>query len=100
MYLDLKPDGSITLNEAEDFSRFEIRSSIELAPGNLSENFFSIAEPTNNGRYWVNADAVMQLSSKSNDPEWCTAFWTMLEKAEPYGSADVAQKRIKAQVRK
>ena len=100
MYLDVKPDGSITLNEADDFSRFEIRSSIDLAPGNLSDNFFSIAEPTDDNRYWVNAVAVMQFSSKSDDPEWCTAFWTMLEKAEPYGFADVDQKRIKSHVRK
>ena len=100
MYLDVKPDGSITLNEADDFSRFEIRSSIDLAPGHLSDNFFSIAEPTDDNRYWVNAVAVMQFSSKSDDSEWCTAFWTMLEKAEPYGFADVDQKRIKSHVRK
>jgi len=100
MYLNIKSDGSITLNETNDFGRFEIRSSIDLAPGKLSDDFFSIAEPTDDDRYWIDAEAVVKLSSKSDDPEWCNQFWTMLEKAEPFGFADIARKRIKSHVRK
>ena len=100
MYLNIKADGSVTLQETNDFGRFEIRTSIDLASGQLSDEFFSIAEPTDNGRYWIDAESVVKLSSKSDDPEWCTAFWTMLEKAEPYGFADIAQKRIKSHVAK
>ncbi len=98
MYLNITDDGSVTLEEANDFGRFEIRSSIDLSSGQLGDEFFSFAEPTDNGRYWINAESVVKLSSKSDDPEWCAAFWTMLEKAETYGFADIAQKRIKSHV--
>ena len=100
MYLNIEVDGSVTLEEANDFGRFEIRSSIDLASGHLSDEFFSFAKPTDDGRYWIDAEVVVGLSSKSNDSEWCTAFWTMLEKAESYGFADIARKRIKSHVAK
>ena len=100
MYLNIEADGSVTLEEANDFGRFEIRSSIDLASGHLSDEFFSFAKPTDDGRYWIDAEVVVRLSSKSNDSKWCTAFWTMLEKAEPYGFADIARKRIKSHVAK
>jgi hypothetical protein len=100
MYLNIEADGSVTLEEANDFGQFEIRSSIDLASGHLSDEFFSFAKPTDDGRYWIDAEVVVGLSSKSNDSKWCTAFWTMLEKAEPYGFADIARKRIKSHVAK
>jgi hypothetical protein len=100
MYLNIEVDGSVTLEEANDFGQFEIRSSIDLASGHLSDEFFSFAKPTDDGRYWIDAEVVVGLSSKSNDSKWCTAFWTMLEKAEPYGFADIARKRIKSHVAK
>lgn len=100
MHLNIKSDGSITLEDTNDFGRFEIRSSIDLASGQYSGGFFDIAEPTEDDRYWIDAEAIVALSSKSDDPEWCSAFWTMLEKAEPYGFADIAKKRIKAHVAK
>jgi hypothetical protein len=71
-----------------------------LASGHLSDEFFSFAKPTDDGRYWIDAEVVVGLSSKSNDSKWRTAFWTMLEKAEPYGFADIARKRIKSHVAK
>ena len=100
MYLKIEADGSVTLEEADDFDQFEIRSSINLASGQPSDKFFSLAKPTDDGRYWIDAEVVVGLSSKSNDSEWCTAFWTMLEKAESYGFADIARKRIKSHVAK
>ena len=100
MYLNITADGSVKLEEANDFGQFEIRSSIDLASGQLSDKFLSFAKPTDNGRYWIDAESIVKLSSKSDDPEWCAAFWTMLENAEPYGFADSAQKRIKSHVAK
>ena len=53
MYLNIQSDGSLTLEEAGDFTRFEIRSAIDLALGQLSKDFAKISEPTDNGRYWI-----------------------------------------------
>ncbi len=100
LYLNIATDGSVTLEEANDFGQFEIRSSIDLTSGQLCDEFFSFAKPTDDGRYWIDAEAVVGLSSKSDDLEWCAAFWTMLEKAESYGFAEIARKRIKSHVAK
>ena len=98
MYLDVKSDGSLTLEETDDFGRFEIRSAIDLASGKASEKFLRIAEPTENDRYWIDAEALVKLSSRANDILWCQAFWAMLVKAEPYGFADTGRKRIMSHV--
>ena len=100
MYLSIHPDGSLTLEEADDFGRFEIRSAIDLRSGHFSKDFAKISEPTNDGRYWIDAEAIAELSSRRGELEWFTAYSAMLEKAEIYGFADVARKKIKSHVAK
>ena len=100
MYLNIKSDGSLTLEETDDFGRFEIRSAIDLASGDISDEFSRLSEPTDDDRYWIDADAIVTLSSRADDLEWCSTFWAMLKNAEPYGFADVTQKRIKSHVAK
>jgi hypothetical protein len=100
MYLNIKSDGSVTLEETDDFDRFEIRSAIDLASGDISDEFSRLSEPTDDDRYWIDADAIVTLSSRADDLKWCSTFWAMLETAEPYGFADVARKRIKSHVAK
>ena len=98
MYLNVQPDGSLTLEETNNFSRFEIRSTMDLASEHISEDFSKIAEPIENDRYWIDAEAILDLSSRADDAEWCKAFWAMLERAEPYGFADVTRKKIRSHV--
>tara|TARA_B100001057_G_scaffold182622_1_gene183342 strand:+ start:229 stop:531 length:303 start_codon:yes stop_codon:yes gene_type:complete len=98
MYLNINPDGSLTLQEVDDFGRFEIRSAIDLESGHVSEDFAKISEAIDGGRYWVDAEAIAELSLRGDELEWFTAYWAMLKKAEPYGFADVAKKRIKSHV--
>ena len=100
MYLNIKADGSITLEETDNFGHFEIRSAIDLASGDISDKFSRLSEPTDDGRYWIDADAIVTLSSRADDLEWCSTFWAMLKNAEPYGFADITQKRIKSHVAK
>ena len=99
MYLNIEADGSVTLEEANDFGQFEIRSSIDLHQDTFATNF-SISPSQLTRQVWIDAEVVVGLSSKSDDSEWCTAFWTMLEKAESYGFADIARKRIKSHLAK
>ena len=47
---------------------------------------------------WLDADAVVELSGRDQNEGWTTAFWTMVEKAEPYGYADLSARRVKAHV--
>ena len=47
--LNTEADGSVTLEEANDFGQFEIRSSIDLASGHLCDEFFNFAKSTDDG---------------------------------------------------
>lgn len=100
MYLDIKSDGSLSLEDTDDFDRFEIHSAIDLASGQTSSEFSRISTMADNGRYWIDAESIIALSAKLADLDWCSSFWGMLEKAEPYGFSDLAKKRIKAHVTK
>ena len=100
MYLNINPDGSLTLQEVDDFGRFEIRSAIDLKSGHFSQDFAKISEPSDDGRYWIDAEAIAELSSRRGELEWSTAYLEMLKKAEIYGFADVARKKIKSHVAK
>tara|TARA_B100000575_G_C23047920_1_gene603219 strand:- start:285 stop:587 length:303 start_codon:yes stop_codon:yes gene_type:complete len=98
MYLKIHADGSLALEEADDFGRFEIRSAVDLKLEHLSEEFSKISEPTDDDRYWIDAKAIAELSSRGDDLDWVNAYSAMLEKAEIYGFADVARKKIKSHV--
>jgi len=93
VYLKLADDGTLTLEETDDFKRFHIAAD----PDKLSEaGFQGMAEDAGDGHYWLDADAVAKLSGRSGDAEWMAGFWAMLEKAAPYGYADLEGRRIKA----
>lgn len=95
MYLNIADDGTLSLEEVDDFKRFHISAD----PDRLSDaGFRAIAQDAGEGHFWLDADAVADLSGRSGDTDWTAAFWAMLEKAEPYGFADVEGRRIKAHV--
>jgi hypothetical protein len=93
MFLKIADDGSLSLEEVDDFKKFHISGQ----PGGAAA-FAALADDAGEGHYWLNADAIVALSGKAGDGAWCQAFWTMLEKAEPYGYSDVEGRRIKAHV--
>ena len=97
MYLRLENDGRLVLEEIDDFRRFHIVAAAELVAGEAaSPDFRRIAEAAGEGHFWLNADALVELSAKAGDEVWRSAFWNMLAKAEPYGFADVQGRRLKA----
>ena len=92
-------DGSLSLQEVEDmksFSVVEAQNASEKAKA--SSALSHIAEPAENDHFWIDADAVIQLSSMKDDEQWVDRFWNMLNKVEPYGYYDTATKRVKAHV--
>ena len=95
MYLNIADDGALSLEEVDDFKRFHISADPDKLSG---PDFQAIAQDAGEGHYWLDADAVVGLSGRSGDADWMAAFWAMLEKAEPYGFADVEGRRIKAHV--
>lgn len=93
VYLGIKDDGLLTLDEIDDFGRFHIAAGADDSPA-----FREFAEVAEEGHYWLDADAIVALSPKAADADWTRAFWNMLETVEPYGFADVKARRIKAHV--
>ena len=93
MYLNIADDGTLSLEEVDDFKRFHISADADKLSG---PDFQAIAQDAGEAHYWLDADAVAELSGRSGDADWTAAFWAMLEKAEPYGFADVEGRRIKA----
>ena len=97
MYVKVAEDGGLSLEETDDFSRFHIAATPEQVSGaEASDAFLELSQDAGDGHYWLDADAIVALSGRQDDPDWMQAFRSMLEKAEPYGFSDVAGRRIKA----
>lgn len=97
MYLNVSETGNLSLEEVDDFKRFHIAAApAQVAGTGASDAFLELSEDAGEGHYWLDADGIAALSGRVDDPDWMQSFWTMLEKSEPYGFADVAGRRIKA----
>ena len=92
MFVQISDTGDVTLEETGDFKRFHIDGDVQ------NEQFLGMAEDAGDNHFWLDADAIVRISGQADDKDWCEAFWAMLGKAEPFGFADVAARRIKAHV--
>lgn len=50
--------------------------------------------------FWLDANAVIELSGRMDDQVWVGDFWDMLASVEAYGYSDMQNKRVKAHVGK
>lgn len=99
MYLKISSDRSVSLEDADDFKRFNILVD-NPPPADWQTNgpFQVMAEDAGEGHHWLDADAVAKLSPRRDDDAWLTAYWNMLTGAERYGFYDSARRKIKAHV--
>lgn len=99
MYVSVSQDGEFVLCEVDDFGRFHISvdqsDTLNLVKGTA---LATVAEVSNNGHFWIDADAIVKLSNREDDPVWCEAFWDMVRKADKFGYADLPSRRIKAHI--
>jgi hypothetical protein len=95
MLIRVREDRSLALEEEENFKGFCIRVE------NLDTDISALDAITNrieDSNYWLNAQGVITLSSRSTDKEWLDQFWGMLKGAEPYGFADLKAQLIRAHI--
>ena len=95
MLIRFREDQSLVLEEEENFKGFCIRVN------NLDTDISALDAITNrieDSNYWLDAQGVIALSSKSTDKEWLDQFWGMLKGAEPYGFADLEAQLIRAHI--
>ena len=94
MFLKVAEDGAMTLEDSENFESFSIVP--DRAGMTLPESFHDIAEDAGEGRFWLEADAVVRFSKHVGNPKWEAQFWEMLAEAEPHGYADLERRLVKA----
>ena len=95
MLIRVRKDQSLTLEEEDDFKGFCIR--VKDLDTNLSA-LDGIINRIEDSNYWLDAQGVIALSSKSTDKEWLIQFWGMLRGAEAYGFADLEAQLIRVHI--
>lgn len=99
VYLKIGADGTLSMEEVDDFKRFHISAEMDTLAGDSAISAFDdISEDVGDGHFWLQADSIVELSGRADDDAWTVAFWSMLDKAAPYGFADPDGRRIKAHV--
>ena len=95
MLIRVRKDQTLALEEEDDFQSFCIRVK------DSDMNLFAldmITKRIEDGNYWLDAQGVLALSSKSKEKEWLDQFWAMLKDSELYGFANLEAQLIRAHI--
>jgi len=93
MYIRVAENGELGLQESDNFRAFAIVRAGRAAPlAQLAE----IATAAEDNHYWLDADAVLELSGRKHDQQWIQDFRAMLDSVAPYGYFDMTNNRVKA----
>lgn len=95
MIIRIREDHTLALEDEDNFKGFYISamdSNTDL--GALD----GVTKRVEEGNYWLDALAVIALSSKSIEKMWLDQFWAMLASAEPYGYADLKAQLLRAHI--
>ncbi len=95
MYIFISASGELTLRDSDNMHAFSI---VEEASGSAAKWLAAIATPAAEQHYWLDANAVIELSARTQDETWVKGFWDMLASVEAYGYSDMENKRVKAHV--
>ena len=95
MYILIAANGQLSLEESDNMRAFSI---VEAEGGTAVTRLAAIATPAEAQHYWLDADAVIELSGRKDDQQWVAGFWDMLARVEAYGYSDMENKRVKAHV--
>ena len=95
MIIRVREGHVLALEDEDNFQSFCIRvKDLNADLGALD----AITKRVEEGNYWLDALAVIALSSKSTEKTWLDQFWAMLAGAEPYGYADLQAQLVRAHV--
>ena len=95
MLIRVRKNQTLALEEEDDFEGFCIRvkdSGMNLVALDM------ITKKIEDGNYWLDAQGVIALSSKSKEKEWLDHFWAMLKGSELYGFANLEAQLIRAHI--
>ena len=99
MFVKLGIDGSVTLEDRDNFRAFKL--VIEGGPARLDQArraLANTAELPDQADAWIYEQALRQRPETANDPAWQQNLGAMIEKARPHGWIDEQKKAIKAHI--
>jgi hypothetical protein len=99
MFVKLAADGSVTLEDRDNFRAFKL--VVEGGPARLDQArraLMNTAELPDQNDAWIFEQALRQRSEVANDAAWQQNLGAMIEKAKPYGWIDEKKKAIKAHI--
>ncbi|NKB62677.1 MAG: hypothetical protein GKR95_16010 [Gammaproteobacteria bacterium] len=97
MYILINESGNLSLQDHDSMKGFSI---VDRTMGENRSELEAISQPAEDDHYWIDAQAVIDLSPGSTDKQWVEQFWKMLEGAAPYGYANMETGQVKAHVEK
>ena len=95
MNIRIREKRALALEDEDNFKGFCIRAQDSNTDLDALDG---ITKRVEEGNYWLDALAVIALSSKSTEKTWLDSFWTMLAGAEPYGYADLKAQLVRAHI--
>jgi hypothetical protein len=99
MFVKLAADGSVTLEDRDNFRAFKL--VVEGGPARLEQArraLHNTAELPNEKDAWIFEQALRQRPEVAGDATWQQNLGTMMEKAKPHGWIDEQKKAIKAHI--
>ena len=95
MIIRVREDHVLALEDEDNFRSFCITAQ---NPNTDLGALHAITRRVEEGNYWLNALAVIALSSKATEKTWLDQFWAMLAGAESYGYADLKAQLVRAHI--
>jgi len=95
MYIRIAANGELSLQDSDNFRGFAIVRADASAP---LARLAQLGSAAGADHYWLDADAVLELSGRQLDPAWVRDFRAMLASVAPYGYFDMSNNRVKAHV--
>jgi len=95
VYLLIAANGKLSLKDSDNMRAFSI---VEEENGLAAAQLSAIATPAEEQHYWLDADALVELSGRADDQQWVDGFWAMLAGVAAYGYSDMENRRVKAHV--
>ena len=93
MFIELARDGALSLQDCDNFRAFSIRRQDRAAP---LDQLLAMGSADGGDHFWLDAQAVLELSGRQQDQEWVSQYHAMLEAVAPYGYYDEATHRVRA----
>ena len=93
MFILVNAGGNLSLQDSDNFREFSI---VDESDGLAVSVLSAIGEVAEDDHFWLDANAIVELSERDMDQQWKDSFWEMLAKVEAYGYSNMALQQVKA----